>query len=375
MNSCRCGTKIRPSDPPVRNAKYMHHQKPPPAPVKRVSLAPLTRIVVADVIAPPASQADGSVGPRNDRVSDADFETRVQRAVRQRADSGQPGTSGVGRLVVMSEDIRNAIEALGTTVGRRIWVVDQSGWVRVRTGSLAIARNPVTINPLFRWLLTPPRLEDEPTSHASKLEMSVVRAALGGAELARWRRSARAEVPIVSAAHPIRLNHEVVGAVVVEENASSIQTVRRQALADLFLQTVGLAFLAALALLWFASTIAGRLQRLRDQANAAIDRHGRVVGTVKPTRASDEIGDLSRSVTDMLERLRRYNDYLEQLANRLSHELRTPIAVIRSSLENLEQAEPSETALYTERAMKGLGRLNMILARMSESTRIEHAHT
>ena len=42
MNSCRCGTKIRPSDPPVRNAKYMHHQKPPPAPVKRVSLAPLT---------------------------------------------------------------------------------------------------------------------------------------------------------------------------------------------------------------------------------------------------------------------------------------------------------------------------------------------
>ena len=43
MNSCRCGTKIRPSHPPVRNAKYMHHQKPPPAPVKRVSLAPLTR--------------------------------------------------------------------------------------------------------------------------------------------------------------------------------------------------------------------------------------------------------------------------------------------------------------------------------------------
>ena len=42
MNSCRCGTKIRPSDPPVPNAKYMHHQKPPPAPVKRVSLAPLT---------------------------------------------------------------------------------------------------------------------------------------------------------------------------------------------------------------------------------------------------------------------------------------------------------------------------------------------
>ena len=38
----------------------------------------------------------------------------------------------------------------------------------------------------------------------------------------------------------------------------------------------------------------------------------------------------------MLERLRQYNNYLESLAGKLSHELRTPMAIVQSSLENLQ---------------------------------------
>ena len=55
------------------------------------------------------------------------------------------------------------------------------------------------------------------------------------------------------------------------------------------------------------------------------------------SNAGDEIGDLSRSFGSVLARLSDYASYQEKMASRLSHELRTPIAVVRSSLDNLGQ--------------------------------------
>ena len=51
--------------------------------------------------------------------------------------------------------------------------------------------------------------------------------------------------------------------------------------------------------------------------------------------AGDEIGDLSRSFSTRARAARAIPAYHEKLASRLSHELRTPVAVVRSSLENL----------------------------------------
>src|SRR5262249_18010481 len=73
-------------------------------------------------------------------------------------------------------------------------------------------------------------------------------------------------------------------------------------------------------------------------------------------------------------RLAHYTQYREHLAARLSHELRTPIAMIRSSLDNLQLATtPGETQVYIERAHQGLSRLNFIFDAMSEATRLEAA--
>ena len=74
----------------------------------------------------------------------------------------------------------------------------------------------------------------------------------------------------------------------------------------------------------------------------------------------------------MLERLAQYNAYLENLAGRLTHELRTPIAVVRSSLDNMKlQEDAKDTGVYLTRAEDGLNRLETILTRMSEATRLE----
>jgi signal transduction histidine kinase len=76
----------------------------------------------------------------------------------------------------------------------------------------------------------------------------------------------------------------------------------------------------------------------------------------------------------VLQRLTDYASYQEKMASRLSHELRTPVAVVRSSLDNLKaQPLPPESRVYIERAQSGLDRLTTILARMTEATRLEHA--
>ena len=74
--------------------------------------------------------------------------------------------------------------------------------------------------------------------------------------------------------------------------------------------------------------------------------------------------------------MREYNDYLRTLSRKLSHELRTPIAVIQTSLENLEQsgeAQARQQMSTSTRAREGLLRLNSILTAMSEANRLEES--
>ena len=104
----------------------------------------------------------------------------------------------------------------------------------------------------------------------------------------------------------------------------------------------------------------------------AIDRQGRVAGGTFGSSAGDELGDLARSFSEILDKQRQHTAYLEQVGKRLSHEIRTPVGVVRSSLDNLRlQDFPRDARVYLERADEGLRRLATILSRMSEAARLE----
>ncbi len=69
-----------------------------------------------------------------------------------------------------------------------------------------------------------------------------------------------------------------------------------------------------------------------------------------------------------------YTDYLRTLASKLSHELQTPLAIVKSSLDNLDhQAVPADRAPYLLRARGGAERLGAIVRAMSEASRMERA--
>ena len=164
------------------------------------------------------------------------------------------------------------------------------------------------------------------------------------------------------------------GAVVLEQTSDAILTLTNQALTRLLNLTLIATSLAAVGLLSFATLLSVRLRRLRNAAEAAVSPEGRIEARIPETRSRDELGDLSRSFSTLLERLRQFTQYLQTLAGKLSHELRTPLAVVRTSLDNLdsETLEPAAQT-YADRAREGSERLASILQAMSAATRVEQA--
>jgi signal transduction histidine kinase len=149
---------------------------------------------------------------------------------------------------------------------------------------------------------------------------------------------------------------------------------RNRAFERLFSIVLATLLIGSVALTLYASRLSARIRRLRDEAEAAIDEHGRVRGAVAASAAGDEIGDLSRSFSSVISRLAQYASYQQNMASRLSHELRTPVAVVRSSLDNLRLSLLNDDArVYIDRAQLGLNRLTHILTRMTEATRLEQS--
>jgi signal transduction histidine kinase len=123
----------------------------------------------------------------------------------------------------------------------------------------------------------------------------------------------------------------------------------------------------------FAAWLAWRLERLRRASETALTREG-LVTTFPDTSARDELGDMARSFSMLLGRLNEYTGYLRTLAGKLAHEIRTPLTIVRSSLDNLESEPVAPSArTYLNRAREGSERLNAILLAMGAATRVEEA--
>ena len=289
----------------------------------------------------------------------------------------RPGIAATGEMERILKSLARAES--------RIWIVDREQRLLAIAGDLkkktqiekdssdlldSLAR---ALRPLTSFLLERPTEDfDDALSESQISGGAEVRSALQGVPGRRWRSSPDSRAVILSAAHPVWSGEQVMGAVVVEETTNALRSLSNRTIEKLVAVTLVAFALGALALLAFASRLSMRLRSLRDEAEAAIDSQGRVRNVIAGSTAQDEVGDLSRSFSTALSRLAQYNAYLEKLGGRLSHELRTPITVVRSSLENLQMSPlPAEARIYTERAAEGLARLDTILTRMSEATRLE----
>lgn len=310
------------------------------------------------------------------------------------ATSNPRNAETLGTLLTPSPAIENVLNRMNDG-SSRVWVVDQHGRVLAKSGDLGSAngvwentikyQEPPSgvmgwlqthiLNPLYYQLLEkPPETIIDAMQDASIVRGVDVQQALLGRPYANWRLTDDDSAMILSAAYPIRVDDKVIGAVVVEETTVGIRTLRNKALEQLFNVLLVVICTGVIVLLLFGSHISRRVRQLRDDAESAVDPQGRVRHQLEPTASKDEIGDLSRTLSTMVTRLSEYNSYLEKMSSSLSHELRTPVAVVRSSLENLAfVTEDDDQKRYIARAQEGVVRLATILTSMSEATRLEQS--
>lgn len=298
-----------------------------------------------------------------------------------------------GRLVSPLPHLNQEI-AVFARPGLRLRVVDHHGWQLASAGSSSSENLNSHSHPLHgeqpHWLLTylyrlvlksstlPPLTDREASG---RIFVPEVQAALRGMANNRWYQVGQQQLS--SAATPIRSTDQgILGAVIAEQSSDAVLALTNSAFTRLVLISMGAALLAALSLLGYASWLSWRVRRLNRAAEQAVSRDGQILLHPQSSqsgqqawpslRAGDEIGELSRSYRELLQRLQAYTDYLKTLADKLSHELRTPLAVVRSSLDNLEhEALPEQALVYTDRARSGTERLSRLLTAMSEASRVE----
>ena len=318
--------------------------------------------------------------------------------------SGTRDSEQLGTVLVPSPEIENIIRGMRRS-SSRIRVVDQHQRVLASAGNIRDTEGPWSVDPgrsqdrdsylpgfvgqtlriiekrLFypiydRLLTRPSQYFIDELEHSTQLmgtELSpALTSALAGQPSSQWRLTSDKAAVILSAAYPIYIDDIVMGGVIAEETTNGIRTMRNRALEKLFNVIVAVMTLGTLALFIFASRVSSRIRKLRNQAEQAIDEQGRVSTKLVASTNRDEIGDLSRSLANIVGRLGGYTNYLESMSSRLSHELRTPVTIVKSSLENMSMLTlDKEVQVYKDRAQSGLTRLTSILANMSEATRIE----
>lgn len=305
------------------------------------------------------------------------------------------------RLLVQSTEISKILKGLDR-VDTRIWVIDTEKRPRAVVGDLLTAENTLSapkpdaglgtwkylignvdyyyktlLKGIFDYIIErPSRSYAEQSQTTEQRNFAIIERALNGELVTDRRASLDDQGTILMSAHPIYLGDDVPGVVVVEQSSNQVLKRQQDVLENVISVTLLVFIIVASALLFFASRLTMRIRRLRNATEIAIDRDGRIVSQKlnADAKAGDEIGDLSRSVSNMLGRLAQYTSYLRGLPDTLAHEVSNPLNVVNSSLHNLSEEAPELAEnKYMERAKNGVNRIGAILRNLTEAANLEQA--
>ena len=264
-------------------------------------------------------------------------------------------------------------------VNSRAWLLQGEGWVMADSGPVESANSSelTWVQRMIYQGVADSRMltREDPPLWPVRFETRTVEAALQGGTGKLWTRDADSASVYNLVAVPVVAENaaqdEVIGAVVLEARSEGLLLMTNRALGRLSSIALLLVVILAAGLWLFASRLSGRVQKLSASVSRAMDDAGKEPD-LPLTRSGDELGELARNTEKLLRSVAEYTNYLQKLAGRLSHELKTPIAISRSSLENLATHELDPQAQqYLERAQEGLDRQAAIVRAMSEAQRLE----
>jgi len=290
-----------------------------------------------------------------------------------------------GRLIAASPDLNDHLRQFAQP-GVELTVASSSGATLTRLDAPALPGDYTKMRGflprMYRLFLDGgaiPRSVSQPERERAAQNLTA-KAARGHPETALFAGRYENSV-IVAAAAPIFAadGKQVLGVIQLAQTADRWLTLRDRALTRLLNLTLIVTLFAVGAAFWFAGRMTLRITRLGTASENALGREGSLSRVLPESEAKDELGELSRSFSSLLGRLDEYTGYLRTLAGKLAHEIRTPLTIIRSSLENLESEAQSSNGMgdnartYIARAREGSERLGAILTAMGAATKVEEA--
>lgn len=163
-----------------------------------------------------------------------------------------------------------------------------------------------------------------------------------------------------------------VGVLLIIGNPRDITFAVRDERWDSFLVFMGVLTFSVLLSSYLARTIVLPLRRLARAARLV--RAGRERGVVVPRlpERADEIGQLARAVSDMAAALRTRIDATEAFAAEVAHELKNPLASLRSALETFARvSDPVRQRSLLNVMSDDVVRLDRLIGDIAEASRLE----
>ncbi len=266
--------------------------------------------------------------------------------------------------------------------GLRYWAINTNGTVlaaidNIKNGDISSEKESTLTTmrkSIYRFILKQPTSNFADTQYGSSHISDISsKKALTGTPFQSWHPTPDNRAVILSAAYPVKKDGGVIGAVIAEKTSNKILSLHNEAMERIIDISI-LAFLLTLSVLIYLTThISRKILRLQRYTNNSISKDGRIISDMPfEDDANDEITDLAHNFSNMIDRVSQYTNYLENMSGRLSHELKTPLAIVSSSLDNISMCEvPEDIKVYHQRATDGAHRLRQMLSAMSEATRLE----
>ena len=177
---------------------------------------------------------------------------------------------------------------------------------------------------------------------------------------------------MITVATPVQRFRRVLGSLMLSADTSEIRGIifqERLTILKIFALSLGVTLLLSFFL---AGTIARPIHRLARAADAVRKGIGRTAALKKFSNRRDEIGALSRSLSDMTETLHKQIDAVESFAADVAHELKNPLSSLRSAVETMQRTEDKVVCkkLLTI-IQEDVLRLDRLISDISDASRLD----
>jgi two-component system sensor histidine kinase ChvG len=173
--------------------------------------------------------------------------------------------------------------------------------------------------------------------------------------------------PVISAAVP--LDGGVLLATTNDRAFTHLVRTQRAVIGGVMLLLVAISVFLSLFL---AQTIVRPLRRLAIAAHRVRLGRSREVNVPRLPSRSDEIGLLARAVSDMSQSLRQRIDKIDAFAADVTHELKNPLASLRSAIDGLDRVQDPELRERLKAIVReDVARLDRLISDISEAARTD----